>query len=407
MDDADRSAILRRRALFVASTLAGLTVTRTSEAQAPGPPPEACSPRTPTSEELDFVKALYERAAEATAREDWVEASNLLQKAYQIAPRSKLLTRLLEVLERREAWDLAYSLAEGHLRCVEVDEAIRAKLEEITSKTGAIVVRVSGDLAGRQITLDGTPLDPSALNRPLRVSTGKHALTWPTEGAMGQSELAIEAGQTVELRVELAIPMPCLSPFPCLEPPYDPPRASRVELGGTVGPMASVRAFHPSIMPYLGVDARFTTETRITDKLAFEADLVTALGLRVITDPDDDARRFFTFGADVGLRYFPIPQYGFGAGFYAGWIKTFDDLFFKDSTVELGPTATPVALHFGAFRFDASCTFGMVPEVDGTWAWLFSPRFVVGFAIPVKEGPSQPAVARSDASALPLSSREE
>lgn len=388
----------------MASTLAGLTVTRTSEAQAPVAPPEACAPRVPTDEELTFAKALYEKAGEAIAREDWVEASNLLQKAYQLAPRSKLLVRLLEVLERRYAWDLAYTLAEGHLRCVEPDDAVRAALERIATTTGAIVLRVSGDLGGRPITLDGVALDPSGMNRPLRVTTGEHKLSWPADEGTAERAITIEAGQTVELAVDLAIPLPCLSPYPCLEPPYEPPRASRVELGGTVGPMAPLRAYYPSVMPYLGVDARFTTETRLTDKLAFEADLVTALGLRVITDPDEDARRFFTLGADVGLRYFPIPEYGLGGGFYAGWIKTFEDGSFKDSAVLLGPTATPVALHFGAFRFDGSCTFGMVPEVDGTWAWLFSPRFVVGFSIPVKEAPAAPSLARS---ALPLPPREQ
>lgn len=272
-DDVDRAAILRRRAMFVASALA--SVTSVHLARADEPPSSASAgasddapctpPPEPTPDDLATAKALFDEGRELSNQGRPREAAEMLERAYRRAPRPKAALAAATMWIEAHDVDRGHRLVADHLRCVGSDADLAAEKTRIEETTGIVELRVSGPGAGLRlaVTIDGADVEVARLTGGMRLEAGRHDLRWNNDAEGRLIALEVRAGSRnlVEIHTEQAVPMPCLSPWPCLEPPPPPGRRrARVDAVPSVGLQVAPR------FPFVGPTARVAVGVRLGDE---------------------------------------------------------------------------------------------------------------------------------------------
>ncbi len=233
MAGADREAILARRALFVASALAGLS-------PAPAARAEPCAPESTNADAVAEARELFERGRRAWAEGDLAVARESLLRAYAVAGNEKVFAALGQM--ELSAGDAAGAVRhfDRYLECAGEGDTLRAKVEELRGaalpKTAEL--KITSEPSGASVELDGETVGKTPLEE--RVNPGRHTMTvrWDDGehlpytrvfevGAEEVSTMTIE-GETDDCRGE-----PCVCLQPCLEPPLPSEYSLRwgVELG--------------------------------------------------------------------------------------------------------------------------------------------------------------------------------
>ncbi|MEZ4375479.1 MAG: hypothetical protein R3B07_32005 [Polyangiaceae bacterium] len=280
MSDADRRAILARRALFVASALTSVSgVARADEvaraAQSSGDPqyelPVLSCPVVDTELDKALLGALLQRIEESKQAEDWESALSAAEGAFEASHDPLFLFEQAKLERELGRFDVSLQ----HFRALEgcgegpVDkfrEEVKAAIEFLV-KQPVIVVRSDEPI---QVTLDGVPsVGESAEGWTFRVRPGKHVLLVKGQFDQKSFEVAAEEGEVAAIEAHFPPPQPCLSPMVCLEPPPPPPPVEegtlrpRLELG--VLPLVPLGRDALKEMAPIGAGARLGVDYGISE----------------------------------------------------------------------------------------------------------------------------------------------
>lgn len=368
----DREAILARRALFVASALAGIaTPSRADE-------PESCPTRSPPSaEDKEAARALHEEGMLALQSDDPARAVELWRKAYERARLPRLLLFLADA--EQKAGDLAS--AHAHLtevvRCADSPATLHlaqlalAKLEEVSA-----ALTLEGGVPGTSVEIDGKPAGTLPFSAPLRLAPGRHEIILvggPCDRDERQSvELMPGATQVIRFDTDCE-PRVCLQP--CLSPPPPPPPNALPRLGigaGTLGFIATRRP--PGSEPGIAAGARLEAFYAAPVGEAF----VLHLGVASLPAGSSEGA-LVPVGADVAFLVAPGPL-RLGLGVTSGWMfaaakRSEDDTWRPRSSFFLHPYAQPVAMRM-TDHVEAGLQVGLLL---GTWANARDEAFRAGF----------------------------
>lgn len=323
----DRSAILARRAILVASALASAGIPSVARADDVLAIPEPCPPRAePSLEALEEAKRLVGEASRVDA--DPQEAVVKLSRAYALAPRPGLAALLMESLVRTDRVNAAVKIGKQEIACGGPNPEIERRVRE----------------------LDTQPPPP------------------PPEPCLSIA------------------PEPCLSiaPEPCLSISRGGEREERWAIHVGLVPMVSIErdddADDYRVFGGGGVRAAIAVQT--TGNLWFDGDLFSTLGY--------GADRFTGIAGTVAeLRYHPGGYFGFGLGFGAGLSWT-DSKFDRDDGAPgegfFGPVVIPASLLAGDALVELRVPFFFTATVEGEpkkdLAFrIISPQLVVSWGI--------------------------
>ncbi|MBK9001966.1 MAG: hypothetical protein IPM35_40090 [Myxococcales bacterium] len=368
----DREAILARRALFVASALAGIA------APAPADEPEPCPARDPPSaDDKAAAKALYQEGMLALESDDPARAAELLRKAYERARLPKLLLLLADA--ERRAGDLA--AAHAHLtelvRCADSPATLQlaqtelAKLEESSA-----ALTLEGGAPGTSVEIDGKPAGTLPLAVPLRLAPGRHELVL-TGGPCGRDErqsVELVAGATQVIHFDPDCePRVCLQP--CLSPPPPPPPDALPRLGVGAGTLGLVGTRPPpGTLPGIGIGARIEAFYAAPVGEAF----VLHLGVASLPAGSSEGA-LVPVGADLAFVVAP-GALRLGLGVTSGWMfaaakRSEDDTWRPRSSFFLHPYLQPIGFR-ASDHVEAGFHVGLLL---GTWANARDEAFRAGF----------------------------
>lgn len=366
----DREAILARRALFVASALAGIA----TPSRADGP--ETCPTREPPSaEDKEAARALYEEGMRALQSDDPARAAELWRKAYERTRLPKLLLYLADA--EQKAGDVAS--AHAHLtelvRCADSPATLQlaqtelAKLEEVTA-----ALTLEGGVPGARVEIDGKPVGALPLSATLRLAPGRHEVRLVVELCELARSIELSPGTTQVIHFEPDCePRVCLQP--CLSPPPPPPPEALPRLGigaGTLGYIAARRP--PGSEPGIAIGARIEAFYAAPVGDAF----VLQLGLASLPAGSSEGA-LVPVGADVAFAVAP-GALRLGLGVTSGWMfaaakRSQDDTWRPRSSFFLHPYLQPVG-----FRASDHVEGGLqVGLLLATWANARDEAFRAGF----------------------------
>lgn len=393
LDKLDRAAILARRAALVASALSTLTLTTSAGAQELPPPdgePEApsdCAPRERTPEEMAAARVHARAAAEALELQQFAEAARLYQQAYQAYPSSKLLIAWMDALVQGRRPEAAFQAGLAHVLCGGEDiPAVRAKIAELESQSGRLVIVLVNDRPGApaSVSVDGNRVSRERMRDGVFVAAGgEHVVQVRNQTGREQSRnVEVQAGRTTKL--ELPVP-PDAEPQVCLSVCLSMMRTrvdQHVRLDvGIIPPFAVVTSDEPTGV-VVGDGARVSICARITDKLWFEGDL---FGFFFA----DRTTRVVPVGSAVELRYYIVDSLAsVGLGLAGGYMFNLTDEryeergFFRASPF-VGPVITPIHFDFGvariAFRMHAWVAEANVAGIESFQLAVAAPHLVFSF----------------------------
>ncbi|MCA9646411.1 MAG: hypothetical protein KC492_37250 [Myxococcales bacterium] len=248
MSDADRRAILARRALFVASALTSVSgVAQAAEiaraSQSSGDPqyelPALSCPVVDAELDKALLGALLQRIEESKQAKDWESALSAAERAFEESHHPLFLFEQSKLERELGRFDVALQHFRALESCAEgpVDkfrEEVTTAIESLV-KQPVIVVRGDEPL---EVTLDGASNTRAmAPEWTLRVAPGKHLVLVTRQYDKQSFEVLAEEGDVVTIEAHFPPPRPCLSPAVCLEPPPPPPPVKegalqpRLELG--------------------------------------------------------------------------------------------------------------------------------------------------------------------------------
>lgn len=381
-DNEDRAAILARRAALVAGALASVGVARRAPAEEPGRPAVAvdCPRRDPTASEIDEAKRLVTEAQDLAL----LGFPNLekLQRAYALAPRPGLAALLMDAQMRAGDVDAAHQTGMHELSCGGTNPEIERRVLEIERTTGVVRLTVR-DGRPREVAVDGKPLEPSRVERGIRLGAGLHTVRATTEqGRTTEHNVEVIAGHTAQIEVDGVPPLPCLSivpPEPCLS----------IE-----GPNEDVRyAFHMGVVPAVtitgddprsvlgGGGVRYSLAVQVEKNLWFDGDI-----FAILTYGDETL--LDTAGTVAELRWHPNGWFGFGAGFSAGLTAAYYDGV-EDPMQEgmFGPVIVPASFLTGDALIELRLPLWFTATFDGKPAHdlrlgQITPHLIVSWGIP-------------------------
>jgi len=396
----DKSAILARRALFVASALAsaGLAAGSPTDAVAqpsPAPVPDCPPAPSPTPEAVAESKLHFEAGVRLFEEGRFAEASEAFRQAYLLAPLAPLAFNIINADVQRGATADAAAIAEQHLHCVGPDPRIEEQLRGLQNATALVTVRIA-DPDRVLLEIDGAPVPTEQAARGLRLSPGRHLIRIARDGEVRSRELEVSAGEKVELSFDpLPPPQPCLSPLPCLQPPPPPePEDTLVRLQGGVG---TIVAIEPSDPVFVSGGPLLLVEVAVqpADGLWIQPGVLGGAALA-------DESLIGLVGTSLDFEYRPVDVFGLGAGFAGGYLfasKSTDDptVRVRDSGF-FGPTIVPASIVAGLFYMEprvpiwfSEITTGAGPHLG---LGLVAPHVVFGIGAPIVErSPSPEAVA--------------
>ncbi|MBL9026950.1 MAG: hypothetical protein JNL21_32440 [Myxococcales bacterium] len=397
-EEQDRSSILARRALFVASALASVTRAAVSEAEEVDEPLPVCPASEPLPGVLDEARARFSAGAARAADGAFEEASQLFREAYGLVPRAKVAVAAMDADEQRGALVEAFELGTEHLRCFGPEPAIEEKLQRLATATAVVVIRLE-DPSGVLVRLDDRSISRRRARDGVRLMPGRHAVRVLRDGATLERVVEVRAGELVEIRFgALPPPQPCLSPpLPCLSPPPPPPAEDTlVRLQG--GALAPVVALAPSGSPIAlaGTGAHLEIAVQPTDGVWLTADVFGG-----VLAARDFVGGFGGGGVDLELR--PIEAYGLGFGFSGGYLTASSDRPQRlSSSGFFGPVLVPASIFAGPFFLEARVPiwFSEVAADGGTSLGLgvVAPHVVVGVGAPIAKRAARVDVAREGSS---------
>lgn len=175
---------------------------------------QASSPRGKSDREV--ARTLAERGFDLLEQGDAESAIASFRMAEQrvhspvhqlyIARAEVKLGRLLEAQKSYEGI-VAEALPKGSPKpFVNAQAEARAELDALRPRIPSIKITVSGASHDEAlVTLDGAPIEPGALGRPVPVNPGKHALRASFDGESVEETVTVAEGHSVDA-VDLAIP---------------------------------------------------------------------------------------------------------------------------------------------------------------------------------------------------------
>lgn len=309
----DREVIFARRALFVASALAGLARPGKADPAPVEPTPSDCSPpRQPNPQERELAKQLYLEGRAKLDADDVASAVDAFRRAYELAPLPRLLVLLADA--ELKLGDLA--AAERHLdelvRCATEPQlltsaqTLREQLDAVSGR-----VTIEGGPPGSALQIDGKDAGTLPLDAPLRLAAGAHELALIGE-CEAQTRFELGAGETRTLELDPRCePRVCLSP--CLSPPPPPPPSSlpRFALGaGALNYVSPPRDAEPRILLGARVDVSYAAP--LGNSLALQ------LGIAFLP-AISDAGGLFPLGVDLAAVATAGPL-RIGVGVTSGWL---------------------------------------------------------------------------------------
>lgn len=367
----DREAILARRALFVASALAGLTAPSKADE------PEACPPpEPPSAADKEAAKALYQEAVRALDSDGPARAVELLRKAYELSRVVKLLAPLAQAERRAGDFAAAHAHLSELVRCADSPATLRlAEVELAQLEAETATITIEGGALGAGVEIDGSRVGTLPLPKALRLGPGRHEIAL-VGGACGETrrvvELAPGVAQVVHFEPDCE-PRVCLQP--CLSPPPPPPPDAlpRFALGaGTLGYVGTRRP--PGSEPGIAAGARVEALYVAPLGEAF------ALGLGVAALPAGSSEgALLPVGADVAFVAAP-GALRLGLGVTGGWMfaaaeRSEDDTWRPRSSLFVHPYLQPVGMR-ASDHVEVGLHVGLLL---GTWATATEESFRPGF----------------------------
>lgn len=179
-------------------TLALLLVSAPAAAQQP-----AASADAPAQESFDTV---YRRALEAYKAERFLEAADLLERAYALRPDPKLMWNIGRSLEAASEFERAIDAYERYLTDAPDAEERQSAMERLVAckvAFGKGWLTVNADAPGARVSVDGGASTPAPLVRAL-LPVGSHEVLIQAEGRKeARATVTIVPGEPVQLTMEL------------------------------------------------------------------------------------------------------------------------------------------------------------------------------------------------------------
>ena len=264
-------------------------------------------------------------------------------------------------------------------------------MRAVETKTAVVTVRV---LDPDRVTLvvDDAPVPVALAARGLRLSPGRHVFRASRDGEAITRALEVSAGEKVELTFDpLPPPQPCLSPFPCLQPPPPPEtEETLLRVQGGIGPILGIVASSP---PSVRGGPIGMLELAVQPVPSFWIGASVFGGAAFTTD----AMVGFV-GPGLDFEYRPVDVFGFGAGFSGGYLHPLES---TDSGARLvgdtffGPFLVPASIFAGLFYMEARVPIWF-SDVRSPGLHLgvamVAPQVVFGIGAPVMERSREPSV---------------
>jgi tetratricopeptide (TPR) repeat protein len=172
----------------------------------------AVVPRASSAQTADLARNQaqqhFQNGVTLMSNENWEGALVEFERSLELFPtRSalfnaanclKAIHQYVDALHRFRAWQERYITAATPEEIAAVDAAVL----ELQEYLGLIVVIT--DVAGAEVTVDGTAVGTTPLTGPLTVQVGRHVVTVTAEGyAPSQSEVSVAAGESARVEPEL------------------------------------------------------------------------------------------------------------------------------------------------------------------------------------------------------------
>lgn len=167
----------------------------------------------------DRAQQLFSSGVDAARRDEWIDARGAFERAYRLAPKLVVLINLAGAQARTgllvEALHNYQRVMESSTSpdTAEYREAARAILPSLEARIPRVRVSPAGLGPSDAVEIDGTEVPPSALERPVLVNPGAHALTIKRDHVQrARIEFSVAEGESHD--ITLPAPVFTLSPPP-------------------------------------------------------------------------------------------------------------------------------------------------------------------------------------------------
>jgi len=153
------------------------------------------------------ARALFLEGLELLDGGQWEEAADRFQRANELRSSPQILYNLTSALVQLgrlvRASELLRQIDRDAEATDQVREAARSRLAEIQARIASLDITLDDSLAGAEVFVDSTPLDPALLGVEAPVDPGQHVISARVAGeVVATREVTLSDGEVAEVRLE-------------------------------------------------------------------------------------------------------------------------------------------------------------------------------------------------------------
>lgn len=165
----------------------------------------------PTAAEVAVARKSFAEATELEKAEKWVEAEAKLREALAIKETPGLRYHLGYCLEKQGKLvdalvelDRADEMLRLGAKAPDVEKLLASARERVKKSVGEVTVRLSANINGAAVEIDGVALKPALIGKGIPLNPGRHVLTAKKAGRVPyRRELQVDPGGSVDVLISM------------------------------------------------------------------------------------------------------------------------------------------------------------------------------------------------------------
>jgi hypothetical protein len=191
-------------------------------------------------QQTEQARVLFNEGLQFVEHEDWVQAESRFRSVLMLKSSQVVAYNLASALTHLGRYMEAAELLRAVVRDPAVEASTRDAAQQLLSETepkiGVLTLRVSGDMQGARVQLDGTALELSEQILTISVDPGEHHVVVERDGGVVASE-TVQVGGASPLQAELTLALPArIAPNAVAKAAH--PAQPRASDASAVGPAA-------------------------------------------------------------------------------------------------------------------------------------------------------------------------